>query len=581
MGRLPESRSGSPPRRVLVVAAGLVVLALYWSFSDLLCFHSLVGHVPVPAASAPLPIFKHSLCPQVKPLNPTKGDPLFQDIDAYLMSCEGKNWTIDSLSQAVRTPTQLFDDFELPGEDPRWDVMLDMHDFLRGRFPLVHAKLDIHKINRYGLVYTWKGSDESLKPLVLTAHMDVVPVNPETRREWDQPPFSGLFDGNNVWGRGSADDKAMLIGTITAIELLLQRGYMPRRTVILAYGFDEERGGRNGARTIGQHLVELYGQNGAAMLIDEGGQYFIHDDIVMAIPNVAEKGALNVQIEVATPGGHSSVPPAHTGIGVLSRIVALLEDNPFPAMLKRDSTYFRSLRCEAAYDDSFSDELRGYLARAISDDAALKAAQKKLLQLDENLFRAFAGTTQAVDVIHGGLKYNALPERAHAIINHRIAEDSSVAETASRYAQVLAPFATRMNLTLESFGTMYGVQGPADGHITVSTIRRGLNPAPVTPTEGSGAWEVLSGTILSSLDTSERAELAGKQIVVAPGIMIANSDTKWYRRLTRNIFRYGHIGKTDRDGMHTVNEAIKAEGYIEGIRFYTRLILNVDESSLL
>ena len=48
------------------------------------------------------------------------------------------------------------------------------------------------------------------------------------------------------------------------------------------------------------------------MLIDEGGQYFIHDDVVMAVPNVAEKGALNVQIEVATPGGHSSVPPVHT-----------------------------------------------------------------------------------------------------------------------------------------------------------------------------------------------------------------------------------------------------------------------------
>ena len=202
-------------------------------------------------------------------------------------------------------------------------------------------------------------------------------------------------------------------------------------------------------------------------------------------------------------------------------------------MLKRDSTYFRSLRCEAAYDDSYSDELRRYLARAISDDSALLSAQKKLLELDEDLFHAFAGTTQAVDVIHGGLKYNALPERAHVIINHRIAEDSSVAETAARYAHLLNPFAIKFNLTLESFGTMYGVQGPADGHVNVSTVRRGLNPAPVTPTEGSGAWAVLSGTILSSLGTSERDDLRGKQIVVAPGIMIANSDTKWYRRLTR------------------------------------------------
>ncbi|KZV71076.1 carboxypeptidase S [Peniophora sp. CONT] len=528
-----------------------------------------------------LPVSKHSLCPQVEPLIPTAHARLSTTLDTYLSSDDGERWAIESLSLAVRIPTQIFDDFGLPGEDPRWEIMLDMHEFLRKRFPLVHRKLTVHKVNQYGLVYIWRGSDDSLKPLVLTAHMDVVPVNPETRCEWRQPPFSGFYDGNSIWGRGSADDKAMLVGTMSAVELLLQKSYEPRRSVVLAYGYDEERGGRNGARSIGQFLVNLYGQNGAAMLIDEGGQYFIHDDIVMAVPNVAEKGAMNVQIEVATPGGHSSVPPVHTGIGYLSRIVAALEDNSFPASLKRDSTYFRSLRCEAAYDDSYSDELRGYLARASVDDAALVEAEKALRRLDEDLFRAFAGTTQAVDVISGGIKNNALPERAHAIVNHRIAEDSSVAETAAHYAHVLAPLAMKLNLTLDSFGKMYGGEDPANGHITVSTIRRGLNPAPVTPTEGSGAWEVLSGTILSSLGTSVRAELSGKRIVVAPGIMIANSDTKWYRRLTKNIFRYGHIGKTDRNGMHTTNEAIKAEGYIEGIRFYARLILNVDESDLL
>ena len=31
-----------------------------------------------------------------------------------------------------------------------------------------------------------------------------------------------------------------------------------------------------------------------------------------AIPAIAEKGYLDVRVEVATPGGHSSIPPPHT-----------------------------------------------------------------------------------------------------------------------------------------------------------------------------------------------------------------------------------------------------------------------------
>lgn len=118
-------------------------------------------------------------------------------------------------------------------------------------------------------------------------------------------------------------------------------------------------------------------------------------------------------------------------------------------------------------------------------------------------------------------------------MNHRIAEYSTLAETRARYAKVLGPLAAKLNLTLDTFGTLHGAKGPAKGHIIVSDGGYGLEPAPVSPTDGSGAWQLLSGTILSSLGTSPRAEIVDKRIVVSPGIMVANSDTKFYWKITK------------------------------------------------
>ena len=72
----------------------------------------------------------------------------------------------------------------------------------------------------------------------------MVPVNPDTVDKWAHPPFSGYFDGERVWGRGSSDDKSGLIGILSALENLLEKDFKPTRTIILAFGYDEEGGGR-------------------------------------------------------------------------------------------------------------------------------------------------------------------------------------------------------------------------------------------------------------------------------------------------------------------------------------------------
>ena len=97
-----------------------------------------------------------------------------------------------------------------------------------------------------------------------------------------------------------------------AVETLLESGFHPSRSVILAFGFDEEVSGGRGAKLIGAHLLKTLGANSIAMLVDEGNGYGPSQDGLFALPAVAEKGYLDVKIEVSSAGGHSSVPPPHT-----------------------------------------------------------------------------------------------------------------------------------------------------------------------------------------------------------------------------------------------------------------------------
>src|SRR5690606_19548347 len=70
---------------------------------------------------------------------------------------------------------------------------------------------------------------------------------------WTHPPFEGVVD-EFVWGRGTLDDKGAVVSILTAIEALVDEGFAPRRTILLAFGSDEEISGKNGAGKIVDRL---------------------------------------------------------------------------------------------------------------------------------------------------------------------------------------------------------------------------------------------------------------------------------------------------------------------------------------
>ncbi|KAJ6581406.1 carboxypeptidase S [Mycena capillaripes] len=530
-------------------------------------------HSPIELDASP-----PSPCPQVDPLLPKTHSEFLTLLDGIYRTEEFKSSVYEKLGGAVAIPTESYDEMLPVGQDPRWDTFQHFHDFLESAFPLIYSSLRVTKVNTYGLDFHWQGST-SLKPLLLAAHQDVVPVDLDTVHQWIYPPYSGHYDGTWIWGRGSADDKSDLIAQLVTVDALLRQGFKPSRTIVLAFGIDEESAGTQGAGRIASYLEETYGRDGFSLLLDEGDGYGenVHDGLISASPQVSEKGYFDLKIEVFSAGGHSSVPPRHTSIGILSRLVVALENTLHEPSLHRAGTAFANVQCAIAHDPNSSPSLRRLARKALTDDVALEDLKNYLLQSDP-VFAAMLRTTQAVDIVYGGIKSNALPEVAAVVVNHRIAEQSSVAEVQNHVVRLLSPVAAEFNMSMIAFESASN-ETPPHRIVLTDAFGTGLEPSPVTPIE-SGQYRLLSGTIKAALETAQRYN--STNVIISPSLGLGNTDTQFYWNLTRYIFRYSHYGDRDDyyNGLHTINEAVRGEAVIEHVRFFTILILNSDETNL-
>ncbi|EGO03557.1 hypothetical protein SERLA73DRAFT_46705 [Serpula lacrymans var. lacrymans S7.3] len=531
-----------------------------------------------------------NVCSQVAELIPEKNGVVWKLSKVYFGTPRFKKRAVEWLGGAIRVPTETHDKMQPVGIDPRWETFGVLQDYLLQAFPKVHTALELTKVNTYGLLYEWKGSDASLKPLLLAAHQDVIPVENATLGQWQHEPFSGHFDGEYIWGRGSSDDKHGLIGIMSAVESLLELKFKPTRSVVLAFGIDEEIGGLNGARSLATVMLEKFGPKSFAMLIDEGVGYGPQYGQIFALPGIAEKGTLHIRIDLASPGGHSSVPPPHTSIGMLAKLLVEIEENPFEAHLTRGSPTYKTAQCLAEHGPEMLPALRKNIRLSQYSDEALREAEILLLQ--NPMFKTLVGTTQSINLIQGGIKTNALPEQAWAVVNHRISTESSLNETTSRQTDLLRPLASGFNLSYTAFGASLSEPDvPAYGSLNLSDAwGTGTEPAPVSPTDENAApYDLLSGTIKAAYN-SHRGIKGDNNVVVSPGIMPGNTDTRHYWKLTDHIFRYRHVrlGGCLPNNPHTVNEGIlismlvmEADNFVEIIRFFTALVLNADESELI
>jgi len=441
-------------------------------------------------------------------------------------AAQSESGAVERLSEAVRFRTLSTQNAE--GFDPA--PFLAFHEFLERSYPRTHEVLGRETVADYSLLYTWPGSDASLDPILLTSHIDTVPVIPGSLERWTQPPFSGAIADGFVWGRGTLDNKFGVMATLEAVEGLIAEGFAPTRTVYLAFGHDEEVGGDEGAGGITQLLesrdVRLW------FSLDEG--MAILDGIAglegrLASIGVAEKGFVSLELVASAPGGHSSMPSRDSAIGKLAAAIGRVEANPMPLRL-----------------DGMSGEMLDAIAQRTGGFNGFALRNRWLFgplvtnQLSERPeTNAMVRTTTAVTMVRGGVKENVLPSKASAIVNFRLHPDDTIE------------------------GLVQHVREVVDDPEVQVLIVRGSEASEVSSSRGD-AWDVLTAAI--------QAVYPGTP--AAPALVLGGTDSKHYARVAADAYRFAPmvLGADDGKRVHGINERISIEVYEKMPHFYGALI---------
>jgi Gly-Xaa carboxypeptidase len=185
-------------------------------------------------------------------------------------------------------------------------------------------------------------------------------------------------------------------------------------------------------------------------------------------------------------------------------------------------------------------------------------------------------TSQAADLIHGGIKTNALPEKIQAVVNYRVALHQTPDELLERAIRLITPIAEEHNLTMRiAFpGKEDSTEGDvSDRTITFSPLSVPLIPAPISPTDPltSKVWARFSGVARSVFESHPNPlskSSTKPKVVVSGDVMTGNTDTRFYWSLSKNIYRWSPSRAGGALNIHTVDERIRLDVHLEGIMLY-------------
>ncbi len=431
------------------------------------------------------------------------------------------------LAEAVRIPTVSYEDTDRID----FDRFVEFRDFLVRTYPLTHERLDRELIADHSLLYTWKGADDSIKPIVLMAHQDVVPVEPGTDDDWEEPPFGGEETDHYLYGRGARDDKGSLIGIFEAIESLLGEGFAPRPAVFIVCGHDEETGG-TGAAAIAA-LLQDRGVH-CSLVLDEGGavavDFISGVDVPVALVGIGEKGYVNIELTGRGQGGHSSAPPDSTAIGIVSAAVKAVEEHPMPARLEAQRAFFSVL----------ADLMPGPKAMPMKRPDLFGALIDRRMSA-RPMTNALIRTTAAVTMISGGVKPNVLPQEATALVNFRVMPGDTVNDVLDHVRTIVGP----------------------DVEVSISESSFSADPPPLADPD-SAEFALVADVVRQHFEVG----------AVAPWILTGATDSRHFVSIADQVLRFVPFVATADDfkRFHGTGERIRRSDADAAVGFYRDIL---------
>ena len=428
---------------------------------------------------------------------------------------------LDILSRAIAFRTVNGSDIA-PNETPAFANFLKERLVSAG-FPA--SAIEIEPIeDTVAFTATWQGSDPSLKPIVILAHMDVVEADPA---DWVLDPFTPVIEDGYIFGRGSLDNKADLSIVIATIIKLKQQGWQPKRTLILAFSGDEETGMKT-TRHLAQKL-----RNAELILNADGGggELDANDQPIIYGLQAAEKTYADYTFTVTDPGGHSSRPTSGNPIYRVSAALQRLNNTPFPVALSEVTR--GSLKASAV---RAAPETARAITALLADENDSSAAAT--LSADPNYVGTLR-TTCTATMVKGGHAPNALPQQAQATINCRILPGVSMEAIRDQLQQIVA-----------------------DPTITVAYQDTGTVAAPASP---------LRDDLVAAVTAAVHSRYP--DLVITPVMSAGATDSMHFRALGIPAYGVGSVFlRSDDEFAHGLNERLPIATIAPGITHWETLL---------
>ncbi|HEU5136174.1 MAG TPA: M20/M25/M40 family metallo-hydrolase [Steroidobacteraceae bacterium] len=329
------------------------------------------------------------------------------------------------------------------------------------------------------LVAVLPGSDSTLKPLMLLAHIDVVEAN---REDWERDPFKLVEEDGFFYARGASDDKAMAAVFTDSMVRFKKDGYRPKRTLKLVLTCGEETPNVfNGVSYLIEHHRDLI-DAGFALNEGGGGRYDQKTGVYRYVAVLAsEKVYQDFTLSTTNKGGHSSRPTPDNAIYQLVHALAKIEAHQFKVEFNDTSrSYFEKFGVVEG-----GEKGADMIAAAKSGDAAAIERLKK-----DPSTNAILRTNCVATQLAAGHAPNALPQRATANVNCRMFPGRSAEEIRQELIAAIAD--PGVSVEFQAPPEKPGVSPPLSREVMgpIEALTRDMFPGvAVIPTISSGATD--------------------------------------------------------------------------------------------